>query len=163
MEDIGMKTLIVYYSGKGFIKEAAERIQKGLGSSGALLDLGSKSKADLTEYDAVVLCGAFRAGSQPRKIKTFAKKNSKQLLTKKIAFVLGGLGVEQEEYKLPFEKNFAEDLRSHALLSVHAGGRFIPEDYSGFIRKMMEKINKESGPIHKEQWDNLKPVVEAFS
>lgn len=158
-----MKTLIVYYSGKGFIKEAAERIQKELGSSAALLDLGSKSKADLKEYDAVILCGAFRAGSQPRKIKTYAKKNSNHLLTKKLAFVLGGLGIDKEEYKLPYEKNFAEDLRSHAVLAVHAGGRFIPEDYSGFIRKMMEKINKESGPIHKEQWDNLKPLIEAFT
>lgn len=158
-----MKTLIVYYSGKGFIKEAAERIQKGLGSSAALLDLGSKSKADLKDYDAVIICGAFRAGSQPRKIKTYAKKNASHLLTKKLAFVLGGLGLEKEEYQLPYEKNFEENLRSHAVMAVHAGGRFNPEDYSGFIRKLMEKINKQAGPIHKEQWDNLKPLVDAFS
>lgn len=157
-----MKTLIVYHSGKGFIKEVAERIQADLGTSATVLDLGSKSIIDLTEYDGVILCGALRAGSLPRKIKSYAKKHNRELLTKKLAFVLGGLGLKKEEYQGPFEKNYSEELRSHAAVTVHAGGRFVPEDYSGFIRKMMEKINKESGPIHKEQWDNLKPVIEAF-
>ncbi|MDC7232823.1 MAG: flavodoxin domain-containing protein [Spirochaetales bacterium] len=156
-----MKTLIVYVSGKGFIKEAAERVQKALGSHAALLDLKSKSKADLKDYDAVILCGAFRAGMQPRKIKAYARKNEKALLTKKLAFVLGGL--DTEEYRLPFEKNFKEELRSHAVAAVHAGGRYIPDDYSGFIRNMMEKINKSSGAVHREKWENLDTVIKAFS
>lgn len=158
-----MKTLVVFYSGKGFIREAADRIQKELGSDAALLDLGSKSKADLNDYDGVILCGAFRAGSLPRKLRAYVKKNTNQILTKKLAFVLGGLGIEEDEYMNSFEKNYPSELRSHASKTVHVGGRYIPEDYGKFIRKMMEKINNENGSIHREQWDNIKSLSAVFS
>ncbi|MDC7239360.1 MAG: flavodoxin domain-containing protein [Spirochaetales bacterium] len=151
-----MKSLIVYYSSKGYMEEVAGDIQNELGSSAGLLNLKSRSRADLSDYDAVILCGAFHAGRLPGKLRRYASKNCSRLLAKKLAFVLGGL--DTEGYAGPFEKNIPEALRQHASLTIHTGGRYMPEEHSRFIQNLMAKINKDSGEVHKEQKERLQEL-----
>ncbi len=151
-----MKTLVVYYSSKGYMEEVARDVQSELGSSAGLLNLKSRSKADLGEYDGVIICSAFHAGMLSGKVRRYVKRNSQSLLKKKLAFVLGGL--DTEGYGALFEKNIPEDIRNHASLTIHTGGRYLPEQHSRLVRSLMEKINKDSGEIHREQKDHIQQL-----
>ncbi len=149
-----MKTLILYVSQKGFIREAAERLQKELGEDAVLCDLKKKSEGP-ENYDTLVFSGAFHAGKLPGKLFSYIKKHEEAFKTKKTAFLLGG--ADQKLYAETFKKNVPPPMADMNLFYV--GGRYLPEQHGWIIRKIMTKISGKEGPLHNEKWE----VVEALA
>ena len=149
-----MKVLIVYSSGKGFIREAAERLQKSLGDGAVLCDLKErKEKPDA--FDFVVLGGAFHAGKLPGKLLTYMKQNEANLKEKRTAFLLGG--ADEKHYGETFKKNVAPAFSGMKIFFV--GGRYLPEQHGWIIRKIMAKISGNDGPLHNEKWEALDELI----
>lgn len=152
-----MNILIVYSSRKGFIREAAERLQKRLGDDAVLCDLkGSKETPD--SYDAAVLCGAIHAGKLPGRLRSYVKKNESSLRGKRAAFLLGGM--DQEHFSEVFRKNMPPSLADMPLF--YTGGRFLPRDHNPLIRKMMAKISGREGALHNERWEGVEELARSL-
>lgn len=152
-----MNTLIVFSSRKGFIREAAERLQKSLGGNAVLCDLKGKGE-EPDAYDFVVLCGAFHAGKLPGRLRSYMKKYEKDLKGMKSAFLLGGM--DQEHFAEVFSKNMPPSLADMPLF--YTGGRYLPEDHNPVIRMMMAKISGQEGAIHNERWEAVEELAKSL-
>ncbi len=152
-----MKTAIAYFSKKGFIKESAERLRNELGNDTTLIDLRSGKSRIPFDADVIVLACSVYAGHFPGKFRKTCKSWIPRLEGKKIVLLVGGL--DDKEYEKTAAKNLSSELVEKLWKIAYSGGRYLPEDYGPVIRGMMKKINQSEGPIHREQWDNLKALA----
>lgn len=153
-----MKTVVVYASKKGYVKEVAEKIREGLDGNADLVDIFSKKNLNLSSYDLIVLASSVKAGSFYRKFKKLCEQQIPLLKDRKVVLLVAGLN--EEGYEAAAAQNLSEESRHLLWKTVYAGGRYLPEQYNGLIRGIMEKINKGSGPVLREKWENVEALVQ---
>jgi len=156
-----MSTLIVYKSNKGFIREVAESLQKDLSGPVDLLDLKKERPGNLQDYDTIIISGSFHAGRIPGKLLRYTRKYEKDLLNKRLILLIGGL--DAENFQSSLERNFPAPLREHCWKTVHAGGRYLPEQYGKFIQSMMSKIAGSSEPQIQDKTANIEALVKELN
>ena len=152
-----MKTAILYTSKKGFVKEAAEHLREGMSGEAELIDLEQGKPGDLETYDTVLLASSVRAGRFPGAFRRFCRKRVPGLAGKHLFLLVSAL--DDAGYMEIVDRNITPGIRKQFQKVVYVGGRYLPEQYNGFIRGMMEKISKQSGAIHKENWENLDALI----
>lgn len=153
-----MKTAIIYGSRKGFVREAALKLAEGVPENTQVYDLAKTRKIDLGPYQALVFAGSLAAGRFHAKVKRFIMRNLRSFEGKKVFLLSSGL--DHEGYRGALEKNFTAPVLQKMEDVIYIGGRYLPEQHGAIVRKMMAKINKGEGAVHKEQLENLDPLIE---
>lgn len=120
-----MKTLIVYATRYGAVRECAERIAGELSHGADLIELGRSIRLSVSEYSTVVVGGSFYAGAIQPAVRNFCASSRTDLLSSNVVLFACGLAVG-EELRRQLEAAFPSWLRSHALLYSFLGARIRP-------------------------------------
>lgn len=137
-----MKTLILYATKHGAVREIAERIAKRLEDS-TVCDLSSKNIPSVGQYDCVVVGSSLYVGTIRKEAKEFLTKNTAVLLGKTVGLFLSGLSKDSVETY--YTNNFPENLLKHAKATAFLSGKFDPKK-SGFgERLIMKAVAKTAG------------------
>jgi menaquinone-dependent protoporphyrinogen oxidase len=116
------KILIVYDSGYGATKDAAETIATTLTEKGFNVDLHIDSMEELDGYDAAIIGSPIRLGRCSPKIKKFLKKHYTALSSMQVAFFFTCMSVTNDELEqdlsIYIDPSFSDSKKPLARLKV---------------------------------------------
>ncbi len=107
-----MNILIAYATQYGCTEKCANMLSSQLKDSDlsiSVVDLGSKQKIALSDYDTVIIGGPITAGKINAKVKKFCADNLPELLKKKIGLFICGAAAEEAQKEIKpiiFLRNF---------------------------------------------------------
>ena len=135
-----MKNLIIYSTKHGFVKKCTRNLKLKLNKETEVVDIATKPKINLDQYDCIILGGSIYMGKIQKKLTKYIKNNLDKLLTKEIALFIC-TGEENEEKAREFLKNsFPEQLFKNAISTEVFGGQFKLEKLTTFERFVIVKI-----------------------
>lgn len=152
-----MKTIVIYKSRKGYIKEVAEKIKMDLADNASVYDLADTVKIDFSSYDNLVFAGSVMVGRFSPKVKKYIIKNLDKISGKK-AFLLSA-GLDDKAYLETLKKGLGQNVLNLFSDIIYCGGRFLPENNNPIVRKLMAKINGSNEAIHKEKPENVEKLI----
>lgn len=160
-----MKTLIVYKSKHGAVKEVAEY-------------MGKKLQADIQEaadtlsiqaYDQIVFMGSIYAGRLAKQLRSCIQKKDAELTGKRVSMLLSGMGNASTE-KIITENLGAEFYRRLTFSDI-IGGRLDFHKLGFLEKKIICMVNRQEH-LYEEQsvsvvdqlhWENIDAAVEQLS
>ena len=153
-----MNTLIAYATQYGCTEKCANILSANLrdddNSSVLVVDLGSKQKIALSDYDTVIIGGPITAGKINSKVKKFCAGNLPELLKKKIGLFICGAAAEQAQKELA--DNFPQELLNAAAAKGYFGYEFNFEKMNFAMRAIIKKISKVDKSVSNILEDNIK-------
>ncbi len=152
-----MSILIAYASQYGCTEKCANMLSVNLKDNDSLIsvvDLGSKQKIALNNYDTVIIGGPITAGKINSKVKKFCAGNLPELLKKKIGLFICGASVEEAQKEL--SDNFPQELLDVAAAKGYFGYEFNLEKMNFAIRAIIKKISKVDKSVSNILEDNIK-------
>jgi menaquinone-dependent protoporphyrinogen oxidase len=143
--EMNNRILVTYASKAGSTMEVAERIAKNLSSQNLPVDIQPVGKGtDLTQYQAVVLGSAIRAGNLLPEVKAFMEKHQEQLSQKFFGIFIVCLTMKDEtEENYKTVSAYLEPVR--AQVKPDKEGLFAGTMNSsklGFLERMLMKAMK---------------------
>jgi menaquinone-dependent protoporphyrinogen oxidase len=154
-----MNILIAYASQYGCTEKCAVLLSANLKENDSLVsvvDLGSKQKFALNEYDAVIIGGPVTMGKINAKVKKFYEDNLSELLKKKIGLFICGF---TEEPGKELADNFPPELLKIAAAKGYFGYEFNLEKMNFAMRALIKKVAK----IHKNVSNILEDNIKEFA
>jgi len=153
-----MKTLIVYASSHGTTEKIANIIREKLdGTTVQTINLKSKTKIDLSNYQTIIIGGSIHAGSIQGELKSFIKENTITLMEKKVALYLCCMNEKEEQNE--FNNNYPELIRTHSTYNAIVGGEYIFERMNFIERFLVRKIAGVSKTISKIRFEEIDKIV----
>ena len=155
-----MSILIIYESKGGYTRECALSLEKYLAGTGRAVEVKAAGKENLAGYDRIVIGSAVYAGRTPGAIRRFVKRNRGDLLQRPLSLFICGTA---EEYKdTYYEKNYPEELLSHADHRGWFGGHIMLEEHRGIKKMILSSILKGEKELHRERPDAIEPFARAL-
>mgnify|MGYP001228413732 CR=1 FL=1 len=153
-----MKTLIVYVSKHGTTEKVANIIKEKLDSTTVqTVNLKSKIKIDLSNYETIIIGGSIHAGSIQSEIKKFIKDNTITLMQKKVALFLCCMNENEEQEE--FNNNYPELLRNHSTYNAIVGGEYVFEKMNFIEKFLVRKISGVSSTLSKLRYTEIDNLV----
>ena len=152
-----MKTLILYASKYGAVKEIAKRIADKLGNA-VLHDLKQKNVPQLSDFDLIIIGSSVYAGQIRKEAKAFAAKNAEELSKKPLGIFLSCF-TDDSSY---FTKNFPPQIIESAKSKAMPGGIFDPTKAGGFERFMVKLAMKETAYVNKIDDNKIAQFAESL-
>jgi len=162
-----MKYAIIYASKSGgtaktagLLKEAIEETKENQPEKIDLFNLTKYNHVEWEAYDYIVVGTAIYASKPHKKVQTFLKENSSQLLKKPLSIFVCCLAPEEEAKKNGYAQQLPADIVEHADQVGYFGGRLILKKMNFFMRWLMKRITKSNKDIHRINHDNIKSFAE---
>jgi menaquinone-dependent protoporphyrinogen oxidase len=152
-----MNILIAYATKYGCTEKCANMLSgflKENDPSIAVVDLGSRQKIDLNDYDTVIIGGPITAGKINSKIRKFCESSLSELLKKKIGLFICGASAEQAQKEL--SDNFPQELLNRASAKGYFGYEFNLEKMNFAMKAIIKKISKVDKSVSNILVDNIK-------
>lgn len=152
-----MNILVAYATKYGCTEKCVNMLSvnlKGNDSSVSVVDLGSKQKIVLSEYDTVIIGGPITAGKINAKVKKFCESSLSELLKKKIGLFICGAAAEEAQKEL--SDNFPQELLNVAAAKGYFGYEFNFEKMNFAMRAIIKKISKIDKSVYNILEDNIK-------
>ena len=152
-----MNILIAYATKYGCTEKCANMLSENLkdgDSSMSVVDLGSKQKIALSNYDTVIIGGPITAGKINSKVKKFCEDNLSELVKKKIGLFICGAAAEDAQKELA--NNFPQELLNAAAAKGYFGYEFNFEKMNFAMRAIIKKISKVDKSVSNILEDNIK-------
>lgn len=158
IKNMNMKTIIVYASSHGTTEKVANIIREKLDSATVqIINLKSKTKIDLSNYETVIIGGSIHAGSIQSEVKSFIKENTITLMDKKVALFLCCMNEKEEQTE--FNNNYPELLRNHSTYNAIVGGEYIFEKMNFIEKFLVRKIAGVSTTISKLRYTEIDNLI----
>jgi len=164
-----MKYAIIYASKAGgtektagLLKEAIEETKENQPEKIDLYNLVKNSNVNWQDYDYIVVGTAIYASKPHKKVLTFLKENSTQLLKKPLSIFVCCLAPEEEAKKNGYARQLPADIVEHADRIGYFGGRLILKKMNFFMRWLMKRITKSNEDIHKINHDNIRKFAKGL-
>lgn len=139
-----MKTLIIYHSKYGCLKECVDELKQLLKGD---VDCVSVEKANgylIDDYDRVLIGTSIYIGQGNKKIKSYIIQNHTNLLTKEIGLLISCGAAEEKEIEKYYSNAFTEELSNVAKHKANFGGVFHIEKMSFLDRFMIKQVMKSA-------------------
>ncbi len=150
-----MKTLIVFDSKHGTVKDCATKVGDKLNGEVSLVQVQNKKQwPSLDEYDQVIIGGSIHAGKLQKSITEFCQVNLDKLLQKKVGIFLCTLTPVAEAFHY-IEELFPPKLVEHAAAKSCFGGAMYYERMNFVERFIMKKITKSSVNLYQVSDDTI--------
>jgi menaquinone-dependent protoporphyrinogen oxidase len=152
-----MNFLIAYASQYGCTEKCANMLSTNLkdnDSSISVVDLGSKQKIVLSDYDTVIIGGPITAGRINAKVKRFCADNLPELVKKKIGLFICGAAADDAQKELA--DNFPQELLNAAVVKGYFGYEFNFEKMNFAMRAIIKKMSKVDKNVSNILEDNIK-------
>jgi menaquinone-dependent protoporphyrinogen oxidase len=151
-----MNILIAYASQYGCTEKCAVMLSANLKKNDSIVsvvDLGSKQKIALNEYDTVIIGGPVTMGKINAKVKKFYEGNLSELLKKKIGLFICGFTVEPGK---ELADNFPPELLSIAAAKGYFGYEFNLEKMNFAVKALIKKVAKIDKSVSNILEDSIK-------
>lgn len=135
-----MKNLIIYSTKYGFVKKCARNLKLKLNKETEVVDIASKQKIDLDQYDCIILGGSIYMGKIQKKMTKYIEKNIEKLLTKNIALFICTGEADEKKARDFLNNSFPEKLNKKAISREVFGGQFKLEKLTALERFVIVKI-----------------------
>ena len=152
-----MNILVAYTTKYGCTEKCANMLSVYLKDSELsipVIDLGSKQKIILSEYDTVIIGGPITAGKINPKVKKFCEDNLPELVKKKIGLFICGAAAQEAQKEL--SDNFPQELLNAATAKGYFGYEFNFEKMNFAMRAIIKKISKIDKSVYNILEDNIK-------
>ncbi|MGM0366011.1 MAG: flavodoxin domain-containing protein [Actinomycetota bacterium] len=134
-----MKTLILFATRYGCTKRCAEMLAGKIRGKVEVRDLANDKKADIDNYELVIIGGSIMAGKMNKLVTRFVDDNLQKLLSKKVALFICCLQ-EGETAKEQFNNAFPKQLQDRAIGRGYFGGEVDFSKLNFFLKGLMKKI-----------------------
>ena len=131
-----MKTLILYASSHGTVRQCVEELASLLDGDVDLADLGKERMPVLEPYSKLVIGGSIHAGQLQGRVKRVLGQVAGALPEKKLGLFLCSMEKSREQ----FEKVYPESLRARAAAWGLFGGRMEPRKMNPLLRFVVKKV-----------------------
>lgn len=156
-----MRTLIVYATKTGTVKNAVGMIAEKLKQKPDIVDLEETKKIEIAGYDFVLLGGSIHMGRVNKTVKRFLAKNRKTLLGARFGFFLAsGYPQELEKY---FDAILDADLKAHAEIKTSIGYAYYLENMGPVWRRVVEQMANTSQSIEKYKPDAIMAIADIIN
>jgi menaquinone-dependent protoporphyrinogen oxidase len=153
-----MNTLIVYATQYGCTAKCASMLSENLknddNTSVSVVDLGSKQKIALSDYEIVIIGGPITAGKINSKVRKFCADNLAELVKKKIGLFICGANAQEAQKEL--SDNFPQELLNIAVSRGYFGYEFNFEKMNFAMKAIIKKISKVDKSVSNILEDNIK-------
>ncbi len=137
------KALILYYTLYGSTKDVSNWVAEGMGIPTDIIPIKDYEKADLSQYDIIILGSAVYMENVALPMRDFLKEHHGIFKNKNVAIfvVSGSYLISGKRYLGLFEKYLGEK----PLTTAYFGGRMVPDKLSKFHYSIMLKYWKDRG------------------
>ena len=142
-----MSTLVIYATKHGAAEKCASMLSKKLAGRVVLHNLKSGVRADLPEYEKIIIGGSIYAGRIQKEVTDFCVQNEKLLQEKNVGMYICCLSKSNAEMQL--NSAFPKQLLDNAVVKCSFGGEMRFSDMSfgeKLITKMVSKAVAKSDP-----------------
>ena len=150
-----MKTLIAYSTTLGCTERCASKLKEDIGEGVEMIQISSRKKYDLREYDTVIIGGSIHEGRIQQSVHHFCTSNLQVLLQKQVGLFVCCMDQDDNEKEM-IEQAFPPQLLEHALASGFFGGELN-------IKKMnlLQKImTRKAARLQKEPEIDFQRILE---
>ena len=131
-----MKTLILYASSHGTVRQCAEELRELLEGEVELVDLKTERLPALEPYGKLVIGGSIHAGQLQGRVKRVFDRVVEALPEKRLGLFLCSMEKSREQ----FEKVYPAKLRAQAAAEGLFGGRMEPRKMNPLLRFVVKKV-----------------------
>ncbi|PKM79945.1 MAG: flavodoxin [Firmicutes bacterium HGW-Firmicutes-14] len=157
-----MKTLIVYDSTHGTVKECAGKLEGRLsGEVTAVKISNKKSWPVVDDFDNVIIGASIHAGKIQKSVGSFCRENLDKLTNKKVGIFLCTLTPADQAFHY-IEEQFPPELVQHASEKSCFGGAVHFERMNFIERFIMKKITKSASNIYQVSEDAITHFASEF-
>jgi menaquinone-dependent protoporphyrinogen oxidase len=155
-----MKTLIIYSSKYGYVKECVDRIKAEIGMETEVVEAKKGLQGrKISEFDLVIIGSAIYAGSTTRAVRTFCTKHEQELLAvSHLGLFL--CGTDPDTIEQNFQKGFPSALLEKAEMKEWFGGRLVLSQFKGIMHAILKKMLKGEQEVHAEQPEALNRFIQ---
>jgi menaquinone-dependent protoporphyrinogen oxidase len=150
-----MKTLIAYSTTLGCTERCASKLKEDIGEGVEMIQISSRKKYDLREYDTIIIGGSIHEGRIQQSVRHFCTSNLQVLLQKQVGLFVCCMDQDDNEKEM-IEQAFPPQLLEHALASGFFGGELN-------IKKMnlLQKImTRKAARLQKEPEIDFQRILE---
>jgi len=160
-----MKTLIVYASRFGYIKDCTVMLKEKISGQVDAIDILKQQPTMINKYDNILIGGSIKMGAIQKQITSFCVKNIEILLSKKIGIFIACAQIASKDIYI--KESIPPRLVKHASDIKCFGGEyrnnklnFFEKKMIGLLEKFAEQSNSERpGPI----FENITTFANTFN
>lgn len=156
-----MKTLIIYESRFGTVKKAVDFIAVKLPGQPEIMTSKEAAKADLADFDTVIIGGSIMAGKVQKDLSAFITSRLSELLTKKVGLFLAAGAPDKEVLEKEINDAYPQPLREKALYTAHIGYEYDFSKLNFIFKFMIKKIAKVYQSVSSINYEELDKLVQA--
>ena len=149
-----MKTLIIYATKNGSVKEVAQLIKKELVGEVKIIDSRDKIIKDISEFDNILIGSSIYFGQLNKRIKRFIFIHRPEIVHRNFGIFLMAAEPKPELMKKQIKNAIPNDLYTSAKIISVIGSEIKLEKFSALIRfvlKYFKKIKSSYKDIDKEK------------
>ena len=154
-----MKTLIIYESRYGSVKKAVDFLSVKLMDAPDIKTSKEAIKADLGQYDNILIGGSIVMGRIQKSIKDLIDKKMDTLLTKRVVLFIAAAAEEPEQIEKEINDAFPQKLRESALYTAHIGYGLNFEKMNFFYKSIIKKTMNTDKSVMKLDLAELDKVA----
>lgn len=138
-----MKTLVIFGSRRGTTKKCAEIMQETCKNECTLLDVKSKRKLNISEFERIIIGANAFSGKLNPLVRKYVRKNISILLKKELFLFICCGSTEKETVDALFLSCYPLEIINHAKLKENFGGCLKFHEESYIIRTILKKMGKQ--------------------
>lgn len=155
-----MKTLIIYATKNGSVKEVAQLIRKELTGDIKMVDMREEAVEDISEFDTVLIGSSIYFGQIDRRIKNFIFLHRPEILHRKLGiFIMAGES-KKELLERQLKDAIPNDLYKSALCVSVIGSEIKLKKFSWLVRFILIYIKKVKSSYKDIDKEKIKEFVE---
>lgn len=158
-----MKTLILYHSKYGFLKERVDELKQLLKGDVDCVSVEKANGYSIDNYDRVLIGTSIYIGQGNKKIKNYIIQNQSKLLSKEIVLLISCGADDTNEIEKYYNSAFTEELSNVAIHKVNFGGFFHIEKMGFLDRFMIKQVMKSAEKEGKSMPKKIEGVAEKLA
>lgn len=157
-----MKTAILFATKYGSTAEAARRLRTALHENADLYDITKDQIPSLEPYDTVIIGGSIYMGRIQKKLLSYLKTSSRELLSKKLGLYLCAAHPDQKTREDELRHAFPEQIYQHALIKDILGYALDFEKMHFLDRLIMSKVKGDKISTSEYHTEKILAFAEAL-
>ncbi|MBI9030951.1 hypothetical protein JEZ13_02950 [bacterium] len=137
-----MKTLIIYATKNGSVKEVAQLIRKELKGEIKLVDIHEEIIQDVSEFDNIIIGSSIYFGQIDRQIKNFIFIHRPEILQSKLAIFIMAAESRPEMMDKQIKNAIPNDIYTKAEIVSVIGSEIKLKKFSWLVRLILKYVKK---------------------
>lgn len=158
-----MKTLIIYATKNGSVKEVANLLKKELKGDVKLLDAHNEKIEDISMFDNILIGSSIYFGQIDRKIKNFIHLHRPEIINRNIGIFLMAGERDTEIMQKQLKDAIPNDIFSKALAVTVIGSEIKLEKFTLLVRLILRYVKKIKSSYKDINKEKIKEFAEKFS